>query len=246
MSNLVNDYNFKLPNELIAQSPLIERASYRLLVLNKNKHEIEHKNFSDIVNYLGENDTLVLNNTRVIPARLIGSKVSTNANIEILLLSEERENEWKCLVKPAKRIKVGDSIDFGNGKIIAECIESQEEGIKILKMKYEGIFLEVLEDLGTMPLPPYITEKLDDSERYQTVYSKNPGSVAAPTAGLHFTDDVFKKLVEKKVTIAYVTLNVGLGTFRQVSVDDVSEHIMHSEKFEISEEDDKIIEASRV
>ncbi len=231
----VTDYDFDLPEELIAQSPLLDRATSRLLVLNDD-NTIEHRHFSDIIDYLDENDVLVLNDTKVIPARLFGVKEHTGAKIEVLLLNETTTDVWKCLVKPAKRIKVGDQINFGEGKLIATCVETDDEGIRYLKMSYAGIYLEVLDELGTMPLPPYIHEQLDDQDRYQTVYSKAPGSVAAPTAGLHFTPELLAKIKAKNIEIAYVTLHVGLGTFRPVSVDNVLEHKMHSEYYILDNE----------
>ncbi len=245
MSNNINDYNFELPEELIAQTPLINRASSRLLVLDKNSN-IEHHSFSDLVSFLNSEDILVLNNTRVIPARIIGEKLITGAVIELLLLSENEEGVWECLVKPAKRIKIGTEIIFGEGALLGTCMSIGIEGIRNIKFKYKGIFLEVLEHLGTMPLPPYIKENLIDSERYQTVYSKVPGSVAAPTAGLHFTDDLLEKIKNKGVTLAFITLDVGLGTFRPVSIDDISKHKMHSEKYSIAEKNTKIIEEARL
>ncbi len=226
----VNDYDFNLPEQLIAQSPLLNRSESKLLILNDD-NQIEHKKFSDIIDYLTEDDVLVLNDTRVIPARLFGTKEVTGANIEVLLLNEIETDVWKCLVKPAKRIKVGDKVNFGEGKLVAECIKIDDEGVRFFKMEYSGIYLEVLEDLGTMPLPPYIHEKLEDKDRYQTVYSKAPGSVAAPTAGLHFTDELLTKIQSKGVEICYVTLHVGLGTFRPVSVDNINDHKMHSEYY---------------
>ncbi len=240
----VTDYDFDLPEELIAQSPLLERSTSKLLVLNDD-NSIEHRHFGDIIDYLDENDVLVLNDTKVIPARLFGVKVKTGANIEVLLLNETTTDIWKCLVKPAKRIKVGDQIDFGEGKLIATCVDMDEEGIRYLKMEYQGIYLEVLDQLGTMPLPPYIHEKLEDQDRYQTVYSKAPGSVAAPTAGLHFTPELLTKIKEKNIEIAYVTLHVGLGTFRPVSVDNVKDHKMHSEYYILDQANAEILESAK-
>ncbi len=226
----VNDYDFNLPEKLIAQSPLLNRSESKLLILNDD-NQIEHKKFSDIIDYLTKDDVLVLNDTRVIPARLFGTKAKTGANIEVLLLNEVEEDVWKCLVKPAKRIKLGDQINFGEGKLIATCIKIDDEGVRFFKMEYEGIYLEVLDELGTMPLPPYIHEKLEDKDRYQTVYSKAPGSVAAPTAGLHFTDELLAQIKAKGIEICYVTLHVGLGTFRPVSVENINDHKMHSEYY---------------
>ena len=229
----VEDFNYNLPEELIAQTPLEKRDSSRLLVLDKKTGEIEHKHFTDIINYLNEGDTLVLNDTKVLPARLIGIKEETNAVIEILLLKNTEGDNWECLVKPARRIKVGTIVTFGEGKLKAECIE---EGIRHFKLLYKGILLEILEELGTMPLPPYIHEKLEDQSRYQTVYAKEVGSAAAPTAGLHFTKELLHSIEEKGVNIAYVTLHVGLGTFRPVSVDTIEEHEMHSEYYSMTKE----------
>ena len=232
----VEDFNYNLPEELIAQTPLEKRDSSRLLVLDKKTGEIEHKHFKDIINYLEKGDTLVLNDTKVLPARLIGVKEETNAVIEILLLKNTEGDNWECLVKPARRIKVGTIVSFGEGKLKAECIKEEDEGIRHFKLIYEGILLETLEALGTMPLPPYIHEKLEDQSRYQTVYAKEVGSAAAPTAGLHFTKELLKDIEDKGVNIAYVTLHVGLGTFRPASVDTIEEHEMHSEYYSMSKE----------
>ena len=232
----VEDFNYNLPEELIAQTPLEKRDSSRLLVLDKKTGEIEHRHFTDIINYLNEGDTLVLNDTKVLPARLIGVKEETNAVIEILLLKNTEGDNWECLVKPARRIKVGTIVTFGEGKLKAECIEEGEDGIRHFKLLYKGILLEILEELGTMPLPPYIHEKLEDQSRYQTVYAKEVGSAAAPTAGLHFTKELLQSIEEKGVNIAYVTLHVGLGTFRPVSVDTIEEHEMHSEYYSMTKE----------
>lgn len=232
----VEDFNYNLPEELIAQTPLEKRDSSRLLVLDKQTGSIEHKHFTDIIDYLNEGDTLVLNDTKVLPARLIGVKEETNAVIEILLLKNTEGDNWECLVKPARRIKVGTIVSFGEGKLKAECVSEGEEGIRHFKLLYKGILLEILEELGTMPLPPYIHEKLEDQSRYQTVYAKEVGSAAAPTAGLHFTKELLKAIEEKKVNIAYVTLHVGLGTFRPVSVETIEEHEMHSEYYSMTKE----------
>ena len=232
----VEDFNYNLPEELIAQTPLEKRDSSRLLVLDKKTGIIEHKHFTDIIDYLNEGDTLVLNDTKVLPARLIGVKEETNAVIEILLLKNTEGDNWECLVKPARRIKVGTIVSFGDGKLKAECISEGEEGIRHFKLLYKGIVLEILEELGTMPLPPYIHEKLEDQSRYQTVYAKEVGSAAAPTAGLHFTKELLKAIADKGVNIAYVTLHVGLGTFRPVSVETIEEHEMHSEYYSMSKE----------
>ena len=195
------DFNFELPEELIAQTPLLQRDESRLLVLDKKTGEVEHKSFKDIIDYLNENDVLVLNDTKVIPARLYGVKEETNAVIEILMLKEKTDNVWECLVKPAKRVKVGTIVSFGDGKLKAECISTGEEGIREFKLIYNGILYEILDELGEMPLPPYIHEKLEDQGRYQTVYAKNIGSAAAPTAGLHFTKELMQKIEEKKIKL---------------------------------------------
>lgn len=234
----VNDFDFMLPEELIAQSPTEKRDNSKLMVLNKISGTIEHQHFYDILNYFDENDCLVLNETKVLPARLFGKKEITNANIEILLLKELRKDVWEVLVKPAKRIKVGDSINF-NDKLRATCLESFDDGIKTLELSYDGILIEILEELGSLPLPPYITKQLQEKDRYQTVYAKDLGSAAAPTAGLHFTKEILDALAAKGVTIIPVTLHVGLGTFRPVSVDNVNDHEMHSESYYISEDSAK-------
>lgn len=231
-----DDFDFYLPEELIAQTPLKKRDSSKLLVLDKKTGEIEHRHFSDIIEYLEPNDVLVMNNTKVIPARLYGIKEETNAVIEILMLKTTSDDCWECLAKPAKRVKVGTVISFGDGKLKAECIRVGDEGIREFKLIYKGILYEILDALGEMPLPPYIHEKLEDKDRYQTVYAVTPGSAAAPTAGLHFTLELLDKIKEKGVKIVYVTLHVGLGTFRPVNVDDVKNHTMHSEFYEMSKE----------
>ena len=232
----VEDFNYDLPEELIAQTPLAVRDSSRLLVLDKKTGEVNHKVFTDIINYLNPGDVLVLNDTKVLPARLIGVKEETGAVIEALLLKNTKGDEWECLVKPARRIKVGTIVSFGDGVLKAECIGEADEGIRYFRFIYDGIFLEILESLGTMPLPPYIHEKLEDQSRYQTVYAKEVGSAAAPTAGLHFTKDLLKKIEDKGIRIEYVTLHVGLGTFRPVSVEKIEEHEMHSEYYQMSSE----------
>lgn len=239
------DFNFELPEELIAQTPLLQRDESRLLVLDKKTGEVEHKSFKDIIDYLNENDVLVLNDTKVIPARLYGVKEETNAVIEILMLKEKTDNVWECLVKPAKRVKVGTIVSFGDGKLKAECISTGEEGIREFKLIYNGILYEILDELGEMPLPPYIHEKLEDQGRYQTVYAKNIGSAAAPTAGLHFTKELMQKIEEKKIKIAYVTLHVGLGTFRPVNVEDINNHKMHSEFYTMSKETADILNEAK-
>ena len=230
------DYDYDLPLELIAQTPLANRSESRLMVLNRKNKTIEHKHFSDIVDYLSENDVLVLNDTKVIPARLIGEKEDTKAVIEVLLLKDMGENKWECLAKPQKRVKIGTIISFGDGLLKAKCIEKFDMGICHFEMIYEGILVEILDKLGSMPLPPYIHEKLEDRDRYQTVYAKNLGSAAAPTAGLHFTPELLEKIKAKGVELVFVTLHVGLGTFRPVEAEDLTNHVMHSEWYEISKE----------
>ena len=231
-----DDFDFELPEELIAQTPIKERDHSRLLVLNRKDGSIEHKVFTDIVDYLEEGDSLVLNDTKVMPARLYGVKEETNAVIEVLLLKALGENKWECLTRPAKRIKEGTIISFGDGILKAECIRCEDEGIREFKLIYDGILYEILDKLGEMPLPPYIHEKLKDKNRYQTVYAKEVGSAAAPTAGLHFTSDLLKELEEKGIEILKVTLHVGLGTFRPVNVEDVTKHKMHSEFYHMTKE----------
>ena len=240
-----SDFYFDLPEELIAQVPILDRSSSKLMVLDKETGEIEHKTFKNVIDYLNPGDCLVLNNTRVIPARLIGEKVDTGGKIEFLLLKRTEEDTWQALVKPGKRAKIGTKFSFGNGKLIGEVVGLAEEGSRIIKFHYEGIFEEVLDELGNMPLPPYITERLEERERYQTVYSKHNGSAAAPTAGLHFTEELLQQIKDKGVEIAFVTLHVGLGTFRPVKVDDVNEHVMHSEFYHLEEEDAKIINETK-
>lgn len=231
-----DDFDFYLPEELIAQTPLEKRDSSRLLVLDKKTGEISHRHFTDIIDYMEKGDTLVLNDTKVMPARLYGVKEETGAIVEVLLLKDEGENVWECLTKPAKRIKEGTVISFGDGKLKARCTEVLDEGIRHFTLEYTGILYEILDELGEMPLPPYIHEKLKDKDRYQTVYAKNVGSAAAPTAGLHFTNDLLKKVKDKGVNIAYITLHVGLGTFRPVNVEDVTKHKMHSEYYVMNED----------
>ena len=232
----VEDFDYDLNENLIAQTPIKDRDTSKLLVLDKKTGEIEHKHFYDIIDYLEKGDTLVLNDTKVLPARLLGEKTDTHAVIEILLLKDLGEDVWECLVKPARRIKVGTIVTFGQGELKAECVKEDNEGIRHFKLIYSGILLEILEHLGTMPLPPYIHEKLKDQSRYQTVYAKEIGSAAAPTAGLHFTKELLKKIEDKGVNIAYVTLHVGLGTFRPVGVDTIEEHKMHSEHYQMTKE----------
>ncbi len=231
-----SDYDYYLPEELIAQTPLINRSESRLMVLDRKNKTIEHKKFSDIVDYLDSNDVLVLNDTKVIPARLIGHKEDTNAVIEILLLKDLGDNVWQTLAKPQRRVKIGSIITFGDGILKAQCIKKEDMGICEFKLIYKGILVEILDKLGEMPLPPYIHEKLNDKDRYQTVYAKNLGSAAAPTAGLHFTPELLEKIKNKGVELIYVTLHVGLGTFRPVEEEDLTNHVMHSEYYEISED----------
>ena len=232
----IEDFDYELPEELIAQTPLKVRDSSRLLVLDKETGEIEHKHFTDIIDYLEEGDTLVLNDTKVLPARLIGVKEETGAVIEILLLKNLEKDNWECLVKPARRVKVGTIVSFGDGKLKAKCLAEYDEGIRHFELIYDGILMEILDELGTMPLPPYIHEKLKDQSRYQTVYAKEVGSAAAPTAGLHFTTELLDKIKNKGINICYVTLHVGLGTFRPVSVTNIKEHEMHSEFYMVKKE----------
>lgn len=241
----VSDFDFDLPEELIAQHPLEKRDSSRLMVLDKNTGEIEHRSFHDVIEYLNEGDTLVLNNTRVMPARLIGEKEGTGGKIEFLLLKRIEGDRWECLAKPGKRAKIGQKFTFGEGKLKCTVVDIVEEGNRIIEFSYEGIFEQVLDELGEMPLPPYITEKLEDKERYQTVYSKEKGSAAAPTAGLHFTEELLREIKAKGVNIAYLTLHVGLGTFRPVKVEDINEHIMHSEYYHLDKENADLINETK-
>ena len=227
------DFYFKLPEELIAQDPLEDRSASRLLVLDKESGKIEHRMFRDIKAYLKPGDCLVINDTKVIPARLIGSKIGTDAKIEILLLKRKENDIWETLVKPGKKAKPGTKISFGEGLLIGEVIDVVEEGNRLIQFSYQGIFEEILDQLGQMPLPPYITHQLEDKNRYQTVYAKHSGSAAAPTAGLHFTPELLKEIKESGVDIAHVTLHVGLGTFRPVKVENIQEHHMHSEFYHI-------------
>lgn len=232
----VSDFDYYLPEELIAQTPLLKRDESRLLVLDKESGEVSHKHFFDIIDYLEEGDTLVLNDTKVLPARLIGVKEETDAVIEVLLLRNLEGDKWECLVKPARRIKEGTVVSFGDGKLKAKCCGVYDEGIRHFELIYSGILMEILEELGTMPLPPYIHEKLEDQSRYQTVYAKEVGSAAAPTAGLHFTTELLDKIKNKGINICYVTLHVGLGTFRPVSVENIKDHHMHSEYYHMTKE----------
>ena len=240
------DFYFKLPEELIAQDPLEDRSASRLLVLDKESGKIEHRMFRDIKAYLKPGDCLVINDTKVIPARLIGSKIGTDAKIKILLLKRKENDIWETLVKPGKKAKPGTKISFGEGLLIGEVIDVVEEGNRLIQFSYQGIFEEILDQLGQMPLPPYITHQLEDKNRYQTVYAKHSGSAAAPTAGLHFTPELLKEIKESGVDIAHVTLHVGLGTFRPVKVENIQEHHMHSEFYHIeASEAEKINRAKR-
>ncbi|WP_280768618.1 tRNA preQ1(34) S-adenosylmethionine ribosyltransferase-isomerase QueA [Salipaludibacillus daqingensis] len=232
----VSKFDYDLPEELIAQTPLKNRDSSKLLVMNKNSGEIQHKIFSDLLGFLTEGDTLVLNNTKVIPARLFGVKKDTGAKIELLLLKEEENHVWEALVKPAKRLKKGTVIEFGDGLLTGICEAELVEGRRKIRFEFTGIFNEILDQLGEMPLPPYIQEQLEEKDRYQTVYAEHSGSAAAPTAGLHFTKEMLEQLTERRVNIAYITLHVGLGTFRPVSVENVKDHMMHSEFYQINED----------
>lgn len=239
-----SDFYYDLPPELIAQTPLQRRDGSRLMVLNKETGEVEHKHFFDLPSYLRPGDCLVVNNSRVLPARLIGRR-ETGGVSEVLLLTEKGDNVWKCLVRPGKKMRTGAKVIFGDGQLVAEIMEVLPDGNRLVKFHYEGIFLEILEELGCMPLPPYIKEELQDQERYQTVYSKVPGSAAAPTAGLHFTPELLEQVKAMGVDIAYVTLHVGLGTFRPVKVDDVETHDMHSEYCMVPQEAADIINATK-
>ena len=235
------DFYHNLPRELIAQHPIKDRVESKLLVLDKTTGEIEHRRFKNIIEYLNPGDALVLNDTRVLPARLFGNRIGKEESIEVLLLKRVEKDAWETLVKPGKKMKIGTTIEFGNGILKGEVLSIYEDGVRIIDFKYEGIFEEVLDQLGEMPLPPYITEKLEDKERYQTVYSKNLGSAAAPTAGLHFSIDLLKDIEKKGINIVYLTLHVGLGTFRPVKEDDINDHHMHSEYFELSDQAANII-----
>lgn len=239
-----DDFDYFLPKELIAQTPLKKRDTSKMMILDKKTGETEDKVFTDLIDYINPGDTLVLNDTKVIPARLIGHKPDTGAVIEVLMLKDLGDDEWECLTKPAKRIKIGTIVKFSD-ELSCKCTFVGDDGIRRYKFIYNGILLEILDKLGEMPLPPYITEKLNEKDRYQTVYAKNPGSAAAPTAGLHFTKEFINRLKNKGVNIAYVTLHVGLGTFRPVSVSDVTKHDMHSEYYEMSEEVADILNKTR-
>lgn len=240
-----SDFYYDLPEELIAQDPLADRSASRLLHLDRETGEIEHTDFKHITRYLKPGDCLVINDTKVIPARLYGNKVGTDAGIEILLLKRKGDNVWETLVKPGKKARPGTVISFGDGLLTGEVIDVVEEGNRLIQFSYEGIFEEILDQLGEMPLPPYITHKLEDKNRYQTVYAKNEGSAAAPTAGLHFTEELLEEIRGMGVSIAHVTLHVGLGTFRPVKVDDVEKHHMHSEFYVVEEDQAKLINDTR-
>jgi S-adenosylmethionine:tRNA ribosyltransferase-isomerase len=231
----IDDFDFDLPEELIAQTPLLDRTNSRLMILDPIKKTVDHRIFKDVIDYLVPGDCLVLNDTRVLPARLYGIKEETGAKVELLLLKQVEEDKWEALVKPAKKVKVGMQISFGDGKLKAECLEELEHGGRIMKFIYEGIFYEVLDELGEMPLPPYIKVQLDDQDRYQTVFARERGSAAAPTAGLHFTEELMNQIRDKGIHIAFITLHVGLGTFRPVSVDSIEDHDMHAEFYMMTE-----------
>ena len=241
----INDFDYELPQELIAQDPLEQRDSSRLLILDKKTGERTHRIFHDIIDYLHEGDCLVINNTKVIPARLIGEREGTGGKVEVLLLKRKTDNVWETLVKPGKKARPGMRLSFGGGLLHAEVQEVVDEGNRLIRFEYEGIFEEILDQLGQMPLPPYITHQLKDKNRYQTVYAKYEGSAAAPTAGLHFTEELLQKIQEKGVKIARVTLHVGLGTFRPVKVDDVTQHHMHTEFYHVSQEAADIINETK-
>ena len=241
----LSDFYYDLPESYIAQTPLKDRTASKLMVLDREKKEINHKTFKDIVDYLNEGDCLVLNDTRVIPARLLGVKENTGGAIEFLLLNRLDTKTWSVMVKPGKRAKVGTRFSFGDGELTATVKEITEGGLRTVEFEFEGVFEEVLSKLGNVPLPPYITEKLEDKERYQTVYSKNEGSAAAPTAGLHFTNELIEKIKQKGVNVSYLTLHVGIGTFRPVKVENIKEHKMHSEFYSLSEENANIINEAK-
>ena len=240
-----SDFYYDLPQELIAQDPLEDRSASRLMVLDKKTGKIQHHIFKEIVNYLNPGDCLVINDTKVIPARLYGAKVGTDAKIEVLLLKRKENNIWETLVKPGKKAKIGTKISFGEGLLIGEVVDIVEEGNRLIQFTYEGIFEEILDKLGQMPLPPYITHQLKDKNRYQTVYAKHDGSAAAPTAGLHFTPELLEEIRDKGVNIAHVTLHVGLGTFRPVKVEDVTQHHMHSEFYVVEEDQAALVNETK-
>ena len=241
----INLFDFYLPEELIAQKPSDKRDHSRLLAINKDAKTYEDRHFYDILEYLRPGDVLVRNNTKVIPARLIGIKEITGAHCELLLLKQVEDDIWECLTKPAKSLKVGAKINFGEGKLIGEVVKEKEEGLRLVKFHYKGIFLEVLDFLGKMPLPPYIKEQLCTNDRYQTVYAKHEGSAAAPTAGFHFTEELFDKIKAKGITVVDITLHIGLGTFRPVKVEDTDDHVMHSELYEMSSEACEILNKAK-
>lgn len=240
-----SDFYYDLPEELIAQEPLADRASSRLMVVHKDTEKLEHRHFRDIKEYLHPGDCLIINDTRVLPARLYGERIGTGAHIEVLLLVRKDINTWEVLVRPGKKARPGDRISFGGGKLVAEVLETIEGGNRIIRFEYEGVFESILDELGEMPLPPYITHKLEDKERYQTVYAKHDGSAAAPTAGLHFTPELLKEIKQMGVEIAHVTLHVGLGTFRPVKAEDILDHEMHSEYYVVEEEQAEIMNKVR-
>lgn len=240
-----SDFYYNLPEELIAQKPISKRDSSKLLVLDKESGEIEHRIFMDIIDYFNKGDLLVLNDTKVIPARLFGHRSGKEESIEFLLLKRIEGDKWEVLVRPGKKVKVSNEIIFGNNKLIAKVLDIQEDGTRIIEFEYNGIFQEILDFLGEMPLPPYIKEKLENKDRYQTIYSKYPGSAAAPTAGLHFTEEIFNAIEGKGVNIAYLTLHVGLGTFRPVKVENIEEHHMHSEYYSVSQTTADIINKTK-
>ena len=241
----IEAFDYHLPESLIAQTPLKNRDESRLLILGRQSGNIEHQHFKDVIDYLESGDTLVLNDTRVMPARLFGLKEETGAKVEMLMLTQIEGNDWEVLLKPAKRIKVGNRLTFGEGKIVAECIKELDQGGRIMRLHYDGILQERLDELGEMPLPPYIKERLDDQDRYQTVYAKASGSAAAPTAGLHFTDELLANIREKGINIAFITLHVGLGTFRPVSVDNIDDHEMHSEYYQMDSETAELLNKTK-
>jgi S-adenosylmethionine:tRNA ribosyltransferase-isomerase len=240
-----SDFNYDLPEELIAQTPLEKRSESRLLVVNKHQKDLQHDYFKNITDYLSKDDVLVLNDTKVLPARLYGTKEKTDAHIEVLLLNQYGDHLWEALVKPARRVKKGTLVSFGNGELKVECVEVLDDGIRHFKLIYKGDLEAILNQLGEMPLPPYIHEKLEDQDRYQTVYSKNLGSAAAPTAGLHFTKELLDDIKTKGIKIEYLTLHVGLGTFRPVSVEDVKKHKMHSEFYHLSESTAQVLQQAK-
>ncbi|OIJ07718.1 tRNA preQ1(34) S-adenosylmethionine ribosyltransferase-isomerase QueA [Anaerobacillus arseniciselenatis] len=241
----VKDFDFYLPEELIAQTPLMDRTASRLMVLDPKTGEIKHRKFYDVIDFLNEGDCLVLNDTRVLPARLYGTKEDTGANIEFLLLKQVQGDQWETLVKPAKKVKKGTVVTFGDGRLKGICKGELDHGGRIIEFQYDGIFHEILDAFGEMPLPPYITEQLEDQDRYQTVFAKHRGSAAAPTAGLHFTEELLEEIKAKGVQIVYITLHVGLGTFRPVSVDSIEEHEMHAEFYQMTSETAEILNETR-